>query len=100
MGGRVSKREKQVIEYKRMLIDRYDGEEAAKKREMSEDSKTRIEIQKYIISKFKEGKNREEVLNRTRFVYGGRKYAKYQPYFAIWVDHYKSKERSNEGEER
>lgn len=67
----------------------------------SEDTKTRREIQAFIIKKYSEGRSKEETLKRLRFVYGGKQYAKYQPFFESWVNNFfKQNERTDEGEER
>lgn len=70
------------------------------KKTTTEETKIRREIQQYIIKKLKEGRSREDIIKRLWFVYGGKQYAKYQPYFKTWVDNYRPNEKSDEGEER
>lgn len=52
----------------------------------NEATKIRIEIQQYILGKLAEGKSKEDLLKRMRFVFGRQKYKPYVQYFEGWVD--------------
>ena len=52
-----------------------------------EDTKLRREIHSFILAKVYEGKSKEEILKRVRFVFQAAMYRKYAQFFEIWIDH-------------
>ena len=64
----------------------FDKERSLANKTQSEDSKNRIEIQKYIKQKCMEGQNKEEISKRLNIVYGTKKYASYRQYFEVWIE--------------
>ena len=55
-------------------------------KQVSEDTRVRQDIQAFIRKKVSEGRTREDILKRLRFVYHDQKYAQYRPYFEVWGD--------------
>lgn len=67
---------------------------------IEEDSKTRGELNVYIMQKIKEGKGKEEIVKRVKFVYRDEKYQKYYKYLDGWIENFMAKANSNDREER
>lgn len=70
---------------KRISDEMYQQQKYQNKQE-SEDTRVRKDIQAFIRKKVSEGKAREDILKRLKFVYHDKKYARYQSYFEVWVD--------------
>ena len=58
----------------------------AQKRSQNQDAAIRHEINEFIFKKHALGESRESILKRLKFVFGGPKYAKYRPFFEVWVN--------------
>lgn len=64
-------------------------EEAKRRNNPSEDTKTRLEIQKFIRGSYSKGKrSKAEILEQLNATYGDFKYLKYQRFFESWVNNF------------
>lgn len=66
-----------------------EDEKAKRMRNPSEDTKIRLEIQKFIRNSYSKGKkSKAELLEQLNATYGDFKYLKYQRYFEMWVNNF------------
>ncbi len=54
--------------------------------QQNQDSTIRHEINKFIFKNYVLGESRENILKKLELVFSGPKYAKYRPFFEVWVD--------------